>query len=140
MKPTQRATDFMASYRAAFLAKDAERIAAHYAEPMLIYSAGNKVVFPDRQFAAGKLKELFAIYASMGMEDAETLSVETVLCEGDIEELFIEWCLYGKDRTKLIAFKTSYTLLHGPEKSECLFAISHNEVAEIKKFFAARKG
>ena len=139
MKPSQRAADFMASYREAFMDKDAEKVASHYAEPMLAYSAGNKVVFQDHQIATAKVKELFAIYASMGMLDAEILSMEAVLCEGNIEELFLEWCLYGRDKVKLISFKTSYTLLHGNEKTECLFAISHNEVSEIKKFFAARK-
>ena len=138
MQPSPRALAFLSAYKEAFIQRDAAKVASFYAEPMLVYSAGNKVIFQNRQIATTKVQELFAIYGSMGMVDADMLSTETVLREGDIEELFIEWCLYGKDKAKLIAFKTSYTLLHGPEKSECLFAISHNEVGEIKKFFAAR--
>jgi len=136
MAPSPRALDFVASYRDAFARKDPEAIVAHFSEPMLVYSEGNKVIFQNRQVASVAVRELLSVYEKLGMTDAETTAIRTVLRKDGIEEILLDWTLYGNDREKLVSFKTSYTLIPDQDKTVCLFAVSHNEMSEIRKYFA----
>jgi len=136
MNPSQKAFEFLSSYREAFVCKNPEAIAAHYSEPMLVYSEGNKVVFHNHQLAATEVKKLLSVYEQLGMADAVITSLSTVLREGNVEQVLANWTLYGNHKEKLVSFKTSYTLTHDASGTTCLFAISHNELAEIRKYLS----
>lgn len=133
MAPSAEALRFISSYRDAFVRKDAEAIAVHFSEPMLAYSDGSKVIFQNRHVAEAAVKGLIAIYERLGMANAEVASVDTVLREGNVEEILVEWILRGSHEEKLVSFRTSYTLVADQGQLVCLFAVSHNEMAEIRK-------
>lgn len=138
MAPSSKALEFLSSYRKAFASKDADAVAAHFFEPMLVYSEGNAVLFQNRQVAAAAITDLLSVYDRMGMRNAEVTSTDAVLRESDVEIILVNWTLHGDKAQKLVSFKTSYTLItdhkHVPR---CLSAISHNEMLEIRKFLSA---
>jgi hypothetical protein len=136
MAPSSRALDFVASYRDAFARKDPEAIVAHFSEPMLVYSEGNKVIFQNRQLALVAVKELLSVYEKLGMADAETTAIRTVLREDCVEEILLDWTLYGNNKEELVSFKTSYTLIPDQDRIVCVFAVSHNEMTEIRKYLS----
>lgn len=140
MDPSSRATEFFASYRAAFEARDPAAITEHFAFPFHLTSDGDPpdlTAVPDAATWGGQIERLVGFYRDIGATSARIAEASATALSERVEQVAVHWRLHDAAGNDLYDFHACYTLAD-VDGSFRIVALAHDELVRVGEFLARR--
>jgi hypothetical protein len=129
---------FFRAYAAAFEAKDLTAITALWAYPaQVVTDAGDgvhRVVMPSAEAFQGPLEQVFELYRRVGCKRIRVDALQVDELSGALRRGTVRWALHGLADLPLYAFTTSYVLARLDGQWRAVSAVSHDELAQYRRF------
>ena len=118
-----------ASYTKAFLAWDADAIAAHWAFPALTTQAGRSFVFKSVEHFATNTKRLLDFYKSQQVFQVERVVTDLMPLSETAVSLKVSDRMSAADGTEIATWQAAYVLQKRDQSWRAIAAIADGEVA-----------
>ena len=132
---------FIDSYRHAFEALDASRIAEHFAYPLHIAGDGRDVSLAtaaNLQDWLGSLERLVDLYRSVGVHEARLLGLVETPIAPRLAQVLVHWGLMDLAGEPIYDFHAGYTVAKMGDGLR-IVAIAHDEVPRYRAYLARRQ-
>ncbi len=134
----RRATEFFASYRAAFERGSTAAVVEHFAFPCHITGDASTVtltVIASRDEGLRMVEHILAMYRTIGVASVRVLDLVAREVSPHLVQILVHWALDDEAGARLYAFEAAYILAEIDGELR-ITAIAHNEVPRYRACLA----